>query len=317
MTLAIVFPGQGSQSVGMQLELADAFAEVGDTYAEASEVLGYDLWDRVQNGPEEKLNETVLTQPAMLVAGVAAWRCWLAAGGGQPSRFAGHSLGEYTALVAAGAMQFGDAVALVRRRAELMQAAVPAGSGAMAAILGLDEVAVSRVCADVAQGDVLSAVNFNSPGQVVIAGDKVAVLRALDAAKAAGARRALLLSVSVPSHCALMQGAADSLSTVLSDIDISAPAIPVINNVDVQAYGNADTVRDGLKRQLYCPVRWAETVQYLIAQGATSLLECGPGKVLCGLAKRIDRSVPAVCIDSPASLDKALSWNAGNPALKE
>lgn len=304
--LAIVFPGQGSQSVGMQLELADAFAEVRSTYAQASEVLGYDLWDMVQNGPAEKLNATVVTQPAMLVAGLAAWRCWLAAGGGQPALLAGHSLGEYTALVAAGALQFGDAIALVRRRAELMQEAVPAGSGAMAAILGLDDAAVGSLCGSVAQGEVLSAVNFNSPGQVVIAGVKAAVLRAVDAAKGAGARRALLLSVSVPSHCALMQGAADSLSEVLAGVKIVAPAIPVINNVDVQAYDNAETIRDGLKRQLYCPVRWAETVQYLIANGATSMLECGPGKVLSGLAKRIDRSVPAMCIDTPASLDKIL-----------
>lgn len=307
MTLAIVFPGQGSQSVAMQLELAAAFVEVRNTYAEASEVLGYDLWDRVQNGPLEKLNETVVTQPAMLAAGLAAWRCWLAAGGGQPAVLAGHSLGEYTALVVAGALQFDDAIALVRSRAELMQAAVPVGNGAMAAILGLDDAAVSSLCEAAARGDVLSAVNFNSPGQVVIAGVKSAVLRAVESAKKAGARRALMLDVSVPSHCALMQGAADNLSAVLAHVEIRSPVVPVINNVDVQAYGNADSIRDGLKRQLYCPVRWAETVQYLIANGTTSLLECGPGKVLTGLAKRIDRSLPAACVDTPASLEKALA----------
>ncbi len=290
----------------MQSELAVACAEVRSTYAEASDILGYDLWDLVQNGQAEELNETVVTQPAMLVAGIAAWRCWMSAGGAQPALLAGHSLGEYTALVVAGALQFADAITLVRRRADLMQEAVPAGSGAMAAILGLDDDVVSSVCDAAARGDVVSAVNFNSPGQVVIAGVKSAVLRAVDAAKEAGARRALMLSVSVPSHCALMRPAADTLAAVLTGVEIGTPAIPVINNVDVEAYGNADSIRDGLKRQLYRPVRWVETVQYLIAGGTTSLLECGPGKVLTGLAKRIDRSVPAVCVDTPNSLEKAL-----------
>jgi [acyl-carrier-protein] S-malonyltransferase len=300
------FPGQGSQSVGMQSGLSDACAEVRSTYAQASEFLGYDLWDLVQNGPPERLNETVVTQPAMLAAGMAAWRCWTSAGGAQPAQLAGHSLGEYTALVAAGSLAFADAVLLVRRRAELMQEAVPAGSGAMAAILGLDDEVVCRVCESAAQGEVVSAVNFNSPGQVVIAGSAAAVERAAEGAKEAGARRALMLSVSVPSHCALMKPAAETLATEMADIEFAVPAVPVIRNIDATAYKGADDIRDGLTRQLYNPVRWVETVQHMIAGGASSLLECGPGKVLTGLAKRIDRSVPAIGIDSQESIAKAL-----------
>jgi [acyl-carrier-protein] S-malonyltransferase len=307
LTLAILFPGQGSQSVGMQSGLSDSCAEVRSTYAQASELLGYDLWDLVQNGPPERLNETTVTQPAMLAAGMAAWRCWRSAGGAQPAQLAGHSLGEYTALVAAGSLAFADAVLLVRRRAELMQEAVPAGSGAMAAILGLDDEVVCSVCERAAQGEVVSAVNFNSPGQVVIAGSAAAVERAAEGAKEAGARRALMLSVSVPSHCALMMPAAETLATEMADIEFAVPAVPVIRNIDATAYKDADDIRDGLTRQLYSPVRWADTVQHMIAGGASSLLECGPGKVLTGLAKRIDRSVPAICIDSPESMAKALS----------
>ena len=305
MTLAFIFPGQGSQSVGMQAELAAAFPEVEKTYAQASERLGFDLWDLVQNGPLEKLNETTVTQPAMLTAGIAAWNCWIAAGGEKPSQMAGHSLGEYTALVVADALRFDDAVLLVRRRAELMQEAVPAGSGAMAAILGLDDDVVCSVCAEAAQGEVVSAVNFNSPGQVVIAGATTAVERAAEGAKEAGARRALMLNVSVPSHCALMKPAAEKLSAAFAEIDFNTPAIPVINNVDATPYKDVDDIRDGLTRQMYSPVRWVDSVQQMVAGGASQLIECGPGKVLTGLAKRIDRSLPTICIESPESITKA------------
>lgn len=307
MTLAMVFPGQGSQSIEMQSGLAESFSEVKSTYESASEQLGYDLWDLTQNGPAEKLNETVITQPAMLTAGIAAWRCWKAAGGSTPAMLAGHSLGEYTALVVAGVMSFDEAVKLVRLRAQLMQAAVPAGSGAMAAILGLDDDVVSSVCESAAQGEVVSAVNFNSPGQVVIAGDAAAVERAADGAKEAGARRALMLSVSVPSHCALMKPAAETLATSLEGLEFVLPEIPVINNVDATVYASANDVRDGLTRQLYSPVRWVDSVRQMIADGATTMIECGPGKVLAGLTKRIDRSVPAVCIDSPEAIAKAMA----------
>ena len=303
----MVFPGQGSQSVAMQSGLAESCEEVTSTYALASEQLGYDLWDLVQNGPVERLNETVVTQPAMLTAGMAAWHCWKSAGGAQPAQLAGHSLGEYTALVVAGALDFTDALLLVKRRAELMQEAVPAGSGAMAAILGLDDNVVRSVCDHAAQGEVVSAVNFNSPGQVVIAGSTAAVERAAAGAKEAGARRALMLSVSVPSHCALMKPAAEQLAAALANIDLSVPEIPVINNVDATAYKDTDDIRDGLKRQLYSPVRWVDSVQQMIAGGASLLVECGPGKILTGLAKRIDRSLPAVCIDSSDAIEKAMS----------
>jgi [acyl-carrier-protein] S-malonyltransferase len=307
LTLAFVFPGQGSQSVGMQADLAAAFPEVETTYSEASEQLGYDLWDLVQSGPAEALNETTVTQPAMLTAGIAAWRCWTASGGANPAQMAGHSLGEYSALVVAGALDFADAVLLVRRRAELMQEAVPAGSGAMAAILGLDDEVVIRVCDAAAQGEVVSAVNFNSPGQVVIAGSAAAVERAAEGAKEAGARRALMLSVSVPSHCALMEPAAEKLAVDFATIDFKTPQIPVISNVDATVYKDADDIRDGLTRQMYSPVRWVDSVQFMLAAGASQIVECGPGKVLAGLTKRIERSLPAICIESPESITKAMS----------
>jgi len=302
----MVFPGQGSQAVGMQAELAEDFAEVLATYAEASEKLGYDLWDLVQTGTTEQLAETVVTQPAMLTAGVAAWRVWQSAGGAAPQQLAGHSLGEYTALVCAGSLAFADAVALVRQRAELMQAAVPAGDGAMAAILGLDDDAVIDVCTNAAEGQVVSAVNFNSPGQVVIAGDRTAVERAAVLAKERGAKRAIILNVSVPSHCALMRDAADELAGSLAATEFTITGMPVVNNVDVLPYEIPEQIRDGLKRQLFSPVRWVETVHYLVANGADRIIECGPGKVLAGLAKRIDRSLAASCIDTPASLAKIL-----------
>lgn len=311
MTFAIVFPGQGSQSQGMQAALADAYPEVERTYAEAGEVLGYDLWKLVADGPAEELDRTVVTQPAMLAAGVAAFRCWQAAGGPAPAVATGHSLGEYSALVSAGALDFAAAVGLVRRRAELMQEAVPAGSGAMAAVLGLDDETVVEVCAAAAEGQVVSAVNFNSPGQVVIAGDRAAVERAAEQAKARGAKRAMLLSVSVPSHCALMAPAAEELAARLAETEFQTPAFPVISSADAAPYRSADAIRDGLGRQLHSPVRWVETVRALTAAGATCVVESGPGKVLTGLMKRIDRSVPARAVDDPASLDAAIQQCGG------
>jgi [acyl-carrier-protein] S-malonyltransferase len=306
MSLAFVFPGQGSQSVGMLDALAADYAEVESTYREAGMVLDYDLWDIVKNGPAEKLNSTDITQPAMLAAGVAVWRVWRSTGGAQPTVMAGHSLGEYTALVCSGSLAFTDAIKLVAERGRLMQAAVPAGSGAMAAVLGLEDDAVRQACRDAAAGDVLEAVNFNSPGQVVVAGNKVAVERVVDLAKERGAKRALVLPVSVPSHCALMQPAADRLATVLKDVQIQAPTIPVINNVDVASPSDPDAIRDALVRQLYSPVRWVETIQKMAGDGVENLIECGPGKVLIGLNKRIERNMAAQAVFDPDSLIAAL-----------
>jgi [acyl-carrier-protein] S-malonyltransferase len=285
MKFAFFFPGQGSQSVGMMQGFGDQ-PVVRETFAQASEVLGQDLW-RMVTEPNEELNQTTNTQPLMLTAGVAAWRAWQQAGGAQPSVLAGHSLGEYTALVAAGALDFAAALPLVRYRAEVMQGAVAEGVGAMAAILGLDDDAVRAVCSEGAQGEVLEAVNFNSPGQVVIAGHKSAVERGMEAAKAKGAKRALILPVSVPSHCALMKPAADQLAAYLANVAITAPQLPVLHNADVSAYSDADKIKDALVRQLHSPVRWVETVQAIAAQGVSHAAECGPGKVLAGLNKRI------------------------------
>ncbi len=306
MSLAFVFPGQGSQSVGMLKELAEEYPEVQATFKEASATLGYDLWDIVQNGPAEKLNQTDITQPAMLSAGVAVWRIWQARGGEKPSVMAGHSLGEYTALVCAGALDFADAVKLVAERGRLMQDAVPAGEGAMAALLGLDDEVVVQVCEEAAEGEVLSAVNFNSPGQVVVAGQKSAVERALKVAKDKGAKRALLLPVSVPSHCALMKPAAEKLALILTQMEIREPAIPVINNADVQAESRADSIRAALVRQLHSPVRWVETISKMADEGVDRLIECGPGKVLTGLNKRIAREMTAQAVYDPDSLSRAL-----------
>jgi len=307
MSLAFVFPGQGSQSEGMLSALAAEFSEVEATFREASEVLGYDLWDIVQNGPADKLNSTDITQPAMLAAGVAVWRVWQAKGGAQPTVLAGHSLGEYTALVCGGSLPFTDAIKLVAERGRLMQKAVPAGTGAMAAVLGLDDDVVRQACSDAAAGEVLEAVNFNSPGQVVVAGNKAAVERVVDLAKERGAKRALLLPVSVPSHCALMQPAADQLATVLKDVAIQAPTIPVINNADVASPSEPDAIRDALVRQLYSPVRWVETIQKMTSDGVDRLIECGPGKVLVGLNKRIERKMAAQAVFDPDSLSAALA----------
>ncbi|HSI95036.1 MAG: ACP S-malonyltransferase [Methylophilaceae bacterium] len=285
MKFAFLFPGQGSQSVGMMQGFGDQ-PVIRNTFTEASDVLGQDLW-RMVTEPNEELNQTANTQPLMLTAGVAVWRAWLETGSAQPSLMAGHSLGEYTALVAAGALEFSAALPLVRYRAEAMQGAVAEGIGAMAAILGLDDDTVRAVCSEGAQGEVLEAVNFNSPGQVVIAGHKSAVERGMEAAKAKGAKRALILPVSVPSHCALMKPAADKLAAYLDDVAVSAPRIPVLHNADVAAYSDAASIKDALVRQLYSPVRWVETIQAIATQGVAHAAECGPGKVLAGLNKRI------------------------------
>jgi [acyl-carrier-protein] S-malonyltransferase len=278
MTLAFVFPGQGSQAVGMMAAYGDHVV-LRDTFAEASAALGFDLWAMVADGPAEALNQTVNTQPAMLAAGVAVYRLWRAQGGAVPGLMAGHSLGEYTALACAGAFGFADAVKLVRLRAEAMQSAVPEGVGAMAAVLGLDDDTIRDVCAQAAQGEVLAAVNFNSPGQVVIAGNKTAVERGCALAKEKGAKRALPLPVSVPSHCALMKPAAEKLLAAINAIEIKVPAIPVIHNADVVAHSEPTAIRDALARQLYSPVRWVESMQAFAAQGVTRIAECGPGKI--------------------------------------
>lgn len=315
MKLAMVFPGQGSQSAGMQAALAAEFPEVRRVYEEAGDTLGVDLWRITQATTQEQLDETVNTQPAMLAAGYACWTIWKQRGGCDAVFMAGHSLGEYTALVCAGAIQFADALRLVRRRAELMQAAVPAGQGAMAALLGLDDAAVIDVCEQVANGEVVSAVNFNAPGQVVIAGDKAAVERATVAAKSAGAKRAILLNVSVPSHCELMRDASVELADTLATAAISETGVPVINNADVVPYVSVEQIRDGLRRQLFSPVRWVETIKYMVTKDAGLLVECGPGKVLAGLTRRIDRSLAAEFIDSPESLDNAIHAASSTPRI--
>ncbi|MBY5979267.1 ACP S-malonyltransferase [Ferrimonas balearica] len=304
---AFIFPGQGSQTVGMLAELAADYPIIQATFAEASEALGFDLWQMVQDGPAEALNSTENTQPALLTASVAIWRAYCEAGGVAPTVMAGHSLGEYSALVCAGALKFDDAVKLVALRGRAMQEAVPAGTGAMAAIIGLDDDAIAKACAEAAQGEVVSPVNFNSPGQVVIAGHKDAVARAGEACKAAGAKRALPLPVSVPSHCALMKPAAEKLAAALANIDVVAPAIPVINNVDVAKADTAEAIKDALVRQLYCPVRWTETVNAMAEQGIEQLVECGPGKVLTGLTKRINKALSGTAVNQPADLQALLS----------
>lgn len=306
MTFAMVFPGQGSQSVGMQADLTEAYPVVKSIYDQASERLGLDLWELVQAGPAEKLAETTITQPAMLTAGIAAYHAWREAGGQRPDVVAGHSLGEYTALVVAEAIDFGAAVDLVAVRARLMQEAVAQGEGAMAAILGLEDDAIRSVCESAANGQVVEAVNFNSPGQVVIAGHRAAVERAAEAAREAGARRAMLLNVSVPSHCALMKPAAERLGAYLAEAEFTSPQIPVISNVDVLPYGSSVDICEGLTRQLHSPVRWVETIQDLQRRGVASVIECGPGKVLAGLNRRIAKELPAAAIENPETLQVAL-----------
>ncbi|WP_165311859.1 ACP S-malonyltransferase [Vibrio ziniensis] len=302
---AIVFPGQGSQAIGMLAELAQQYDVVNQTFAEASEALGYDLWALVQNGPVEDLNQTFRTQPALLAASVAIWRVWQELGLEQPAVLAGHSLGEYSALVCAGVIDFKQAISLVELRGKAMQDAVPAGTGAMYAIIGLDDEAIAKACEEAAQGEVVSPVNFNSPGQVVIAGQKDAVERAGALCKDAGAKRALPLPVSVPSHCALMKPAAERLAEALAEIEFNTPQVPVINNVDVIAETDPAKIKDALVRQLYSPVRWTEGVEKMSEQGVEKLLEMGPGKVLTGLTKRIVKTLDAAAVNDIASLEAA------------
>lgn len=304
---AIVFPGQGSQSVGMLAELAEQHAIIKETFAEASDVLGYDLFDLVMNGPAEELNKTWKTQPALLTSSVALWRLWQSLGCAKPAVMAGHSLGEYSALVCAGALNFKDAVKLVELRGQAMQRAVPEGVGAMSAIIGLDNDTIAANCAKAAEDQVVAPVNFNSPGQVVIAGNKEAVERANALMKESGAKRALLLPVSVPSHCALMKPAADELASVLEHLAIQTPAIPVINNVDVAAETDPAVIKQALIRQLFSPVRWTETVEKMANDEITFAIEMGPGKVLTGLVKRIDKRVDGCSINDSASLADAQS----------
>ena len=308
MTLACVFPGQGSQSVGMLAELAAQHPLIQRTFAEASGALGYDLWQRVSQGPAEQLNATECTQPAMLSAGIATWRLWQEQGGVAPALVSGHSLGEFTALVCAGALEFAAAVTLVRDRGRYMQAAVPAGGGAMAAILGLDDAAAEAACAQAAQAEVVEAVNYNAPGQIVIAGQASAVERAIAAAKARGAKRAVLLPVSVPAHSSLMQNAAAQLRERLAGLAFAVPRIAYLSAVDAQLHGDSEEIRTLLVRQLASPVRWSATVLALTSGGANLLLECGPGKVLTSLNRRIERRPEITClaIEDQASLRAAL-----------
>ncbi len=301
---AMVFPGQGSQTVEMLAELAGDYPIVQETFKQASEVLGYDLWQLVQEGPAEELNKTWQTQPALLTASVAVYRVWQQKYPAlKPEVMAGHSLGEYSALVCAGVLDFQDAVKLVELRGKLMQQAVPEGTGAMYAIIGLDNDAIINACKQAEQGEVVSAVNFNSPGQVVIAGAKAAVERAAALCKEVGAKRVLPLAVSVPSHCALMKPAADQLSVSLESITLKAPVVAVLNNVDVKAETDATAIRNALVRQLYSPVRWTETVEKMAQNGVEVLVEVGPGKVLNGLAKRIVDSLQAISVNDVKSLD--------------
>lgn len=306
MKLALVFPGQGSQTTGMMQGFSETVI-VRDTFAEASKVLGQDLWQLAAEGPAEALDATVNTQPVMLTAAYAVYRAWVAAGGPAPSVMAGHSLGEYTALVAAGVLPFADALPLVRFRAQAMQEAVPVGTGAMAAILGLDDDAVRAACAEAAQGEIVEPVNFNAPSQVVIAGHKSAVERGAAAAKARGAKRAVMLPVSAPFHSSLLQPAADRLRERMQNVEFNSPHVPVINNVDVAMIDDPQQIKAALARQACNPVRWVEIVRAMAAQGVTHVVECGPGKVLAGLIRRIDGNLQGLAVTDTASLGQALA----------
>lgn len=306
-TLAFVFPGQGSQAIGMLAELAGDYPQIGEAFTEAADALGYDLWQLCQDGPEAELNRTDRTQPAILAASVALWRVWEANSSVRPAFVAGHSLGEYSALVVAGVISFADALRLVERRGQLMQQAVPAGEGAMAAILGLADEQIIALCAEAAQGEVVSAVNFNAPGQVVIAGQAAAVERAIEACKAAGAKRAIPLPVSVPSHCALMKPAAEQLSRDFEQLSWKQPQITLVQNVSARPAADLDALRKQLVEQLYSPVRWVESIEFMAAQGVTDLIECGPGKVLSGLNKRCVKGIATHNLDSAAGLSAALT----------
>lgn len=307
MKSAFIFPGQGSQSVGMLGDAAANWPIIERTFAEASQALGYDLWHLCQHGPAEELNQTMVTQPALLTASVALWRQWFVAGGSQPDFVAGHSLGEYSALVAAESLNFFDAVQLVRLRGELMQAAVPVGEGSMAAILGLEDQAVINACAEAAEDDVVSAVNFNAPGQVVIAGSRAAVDRAIEACKSAGARKAMPLPVSVPSHCALMKDAAKELASALDEVSFNSAVIPVVQNVSASAEQDSEVLKANLVKQLYSPVLWTDSVNALLVNNVTNAVECGSGKVLAGLIKRIDRSLTVHGLETPDMMAAAVA----------
>ena len=304
--IAFVFPGQGSQSVGMLSNLAEAYPIVKQTFEQASDVLGFKLWDLVSNGPDEQLNQTQNTQPAMLAAGVAVWRVWCQQSDRRPAWMAGHSLGEYTALVCSESIAFEDAVKLVAARGRLMQEAVPAGVGAMAAILGLEDHQVVNACAEAAQGQIVTAANFNAPGQVVIAGETAAVNRAIEIMKALGAKRALPLPVSVPSHCALMEEASNNLNEILQGINIEMPNTTLIHNADVKSHGSPEVIRYALKEQLFKPVRWVESIKFMYEQGVAGFIECGPGKVLMGLDKRIAPEAIHLTMFDTESLNKVL-----------
>ncbi len=305
-TFAFVFPGQGSQSRGMMSSYSD-FPVVRNTFAEASDILKQDLWQLINEGSDSDLNATVNTQPIMLTAGFAVWRAWQSQNGAAPAIMAGHSLGEYTALVAAGAIKFADALPLVRYRAQCMQQAVPEGVGGIAAILGLDDESIRAVCTEAAQGEVLEAVNYNSPGQVVIAGNRGAVERGMELAKVKGAKRAIMLPMSVPSHCSLLKGAAEQMREYLKNVTVQTPTIPVLHNADVTAHNDSEAIKDALVRQLYSPVRWVETVLAFGKQGVTRNAECAPGKVLAGLNKRIDANQQAMAINDGEALKAALA----------
>ena len=309
--LALVFPGQGSQSLGMLAELSELHPAVKATFQEASDGAGVDLWAMSQGGPEELLNRTEYTQPALLAAGVAVWRLWLSQDGAQPAVLAGHSLGEYTALVAAGALSLRDAAHLVRVRGQLMQAAAPAGTGAMAAVLGAEDALVEAVCVEASGAQVVVPANYNSPGQIVIGGDAAAVDKALALLQEKGVRKAVKLAVSVPSHTPLMREAANRLAETMAGLAWSQPALPVVQNVDAKVHDNIDAIRDALVRQLYLPVQWTGCVQALAVRGVTRIGECGPGKVLAGLVKRIDKSLDARALGTPADFAAAIEeWKA-------
>ncbi len=307
---AMLFPGQGSQSVGMLAELSERNAEVKACFQQAGKVLGIDLWKLACEGPEEELGKTEITQPALLAAGVAVWRSWQEAGGPMPAALAGHSLGEYTALVCAEALDFEEAVSLVADRGRFMQQAVPRGQGSMAAILGLDDELLAQICSKAAGDQVVAPANLNSPGQVVIAGHREAVERACEACQEAGARRAMILPVSVPSHCSLMEPAAGDLQERLESVNIRPPKLPVIHNVDVRQHPEADSIRKALTDQLVSPVQWTRTINHMKNQGLEHMAECGPGRVLCGLNRRIDRTLTCISLETPERLeDTALEWN--------
>ena len=306
-SLAFVFPGQGSQKIGMLADAADAFPIVEDVFAEAADALGYDMWDLIQNGEQESINLTEKTQPILMASSVALWKAWQQQGGATPALMAGHSLGEFTALVCAGALDFADAVKLVRARGQFMQTAVPVGVGAMAAIIGVDDQAIIDICAEAAAGECVQAVNFNSPGQVVIAGHASAVERAIEKLKAAGAKRAMPLPVSAPFHTDLMKPAGEKLAVELESLQVNVPEIPVVHNVHAQTESDPAKIKALLVEQIYSPVKWTSCVQTMVGAGVETLVECGPGKVLSGLAKRIHKPLSANAIESPGVLTRTVA----------